>query len=200
MHAGDRCHHAGGGLVVGPGVDVDAAGWLRFAARADIRFDHGWGLEPGGARGCRELAAELAEDQVLCALLDEAERCGIPERGGPAVAENDLVAVGNAEQFAEAGLHARDQVLDRRLAVGGADDRGTCSREVGQLLGAHLGRAAAETSVGGQQVTGNCQLRHTAILGARHGRVDRGRSLRSFTACAEPKSLVRSAFKVKRYY
>ena len=57
----------------------------------------------GGVAGDRgELRRELAEHEVLGAPLDEAERGGIPERGAAAVAEQDLVAVGQREQLGEA--------------------------------------------------------------------------------------------------
>jgi hypothetical protein len=51
-------------------------------------------------------AANLEEnspkDQMLAAPLDEAEGGDVPEAGGAAVAEDDLVAVGQAEQVVQA--------------------------------------------------------------------------------------------------
>jgi hypothetical protein len=116
-----------------------------------VGADDGWRVQPRGGGGLRELAAELAEDQVLAALLDEGECGGIPERGGAAVAEHDLVAVGDAEQLAEAILNALHQVLHRSLPVGGAEQFCAHSREVLELFRSNLGWSAAESSVGGQQ-------------------------------------------------
>ena len=75
-----------------------------------------------GDRG-GELRAELAVGQVQRALVDQPERGGVPERRRPAVAEDDLVAVGHREQLAQPVAHPADQVLDRRLPVRGAEQR-----------------------------------------------------------------------------
>ena len=77
----------------------------------------------GAAAGGGELAAELAEDEVLAAALDQAEGRGIPERGRSAVADEDLVALRDAEERGELLAHAADEVLHRGLAVRGAEDR-----------------------------------------------------------------------------
>src|SRR5262249_37471326 len=47
-----------------------------------------------------ELRGELAEHEVLAALLDEPEDRGVPEHRRPAVAEQHLVAVGQANSSA----------------------------------------------------------------------------------------------------
>jgi hypothetical protein len=59
---------------VRPGVDVDTLDRLGDRARSGIRLAHVGRFEPrrGGRGG--ELAAELAEDEVLRALLDETGR------------------------------------------------------------------------------------------------------------------------------
>ena len=49
-----------------------------------------------------ELRGELTEAQVLALLADQAEGRDVPERRGAAVAQHHLVAVGQAEQLAEA--------------------------------------------------------------------------------------------------
>ena len=66
----------------------------------------------GGDRG--ELGGELAEHEVLGAVLDETERGGVPERGAPAVAEQHLVAVGEGEEVGEAGADAGRRPTARR--------------------------------------------------------------------------------------
>ena len=87
--------HAGRGLVVGERVEVDPGFGLGGGRRAGGGTDDGGVAQergPGGALG--ELRGELAEDEVLALLLDEPEDGGVPEGGGPAVAEDHLVAVG----------------------------------------------------------------------------------------------------------
>ena len=65
-----------------------------------------------------ELAAELAVGQVQRAIAHERQRRGVPEGGRAAVAERDLVAVGGAEELADAGAHAARRARGR--ASGGA--------------------------------------------------------------------------------
>jgi hypothetical protein len=88
---------AGRGLVVRPRDDVAPTGPLT-----------GSGALPGsaltidrvGQEGARRVVVsanfcgELAVGQVQRALTDQAERGRVPEGGGAAVAEDDLVAVG----------------------------------------------------------------------------------------------------------
>ena len=76
----DRVHDTGGRLVVGVGDDIDAVDCLECGAGAWLALRGARLVEPGsGSRGRRELAAELAEDLVVRAALDEAEDCGVPE-------------------------------------------------------------------------------------------------------------------------
>src|SRR5690606_5331644 len=98
-------------------INVDAVARDSLAARTRLGLDHVGGFKPGGAGSLRELAAELAKGQVLAALLDETKRRSIPERGRTAVAQNNLVALGDVEQLSQAILHPLHQVLHRRLAV-----------------------------------------------------------------------------------
>ena len=77
--------------------------------------------------------------------------------------EHDLVALGEVEQRAQSFADGSDDVLDRGLAVGGADDRGGASGDGVDLCGANLGGAAAEPAVSGNEVSG--QLRE----GSGHG-------------------------------
>ena len=59
----------------------------------------------GGDGG--ELGGELAVGEVQRAALDQAEGGGVPEGGGAAVAQRDLIAVGQREQLAQAGADLR---------------------------------------------------------------------------------------------
>jgi hypothetical protein len=98
--AGDRHGHAGRGLVVGQGVQVDVVARHGKRVGAHRRVDDLRLVEMrrGFGRG-RELGRELTEGQVLTASLDETERGRVPERGGAPVAQHDLVAVGQGEEL-----------------------------------------------------------------------------------------------------
>ena len=98
--ADDRRHHRGRGLVVRPGVDVHALlGHRRSAASPGRR------RSPTARRATarrRRPAANLAENSpnVRCWLssADQPVRRDVPERRRAAVAEHDLVALGQREQ------------------------------------------------------------------------------------------------------
>lgn len=162
--ADDRGHDAGRGLVVRVGVDVHALHRLECGEGAARCLDDVRGLEPRGRCGLGELRPELAEGQVLGTALDEAERGGVPERGRAAVAEDDLVALGDLEQVGEAGADAADQVLDGLLAVRGAEDRGAARHEGLELCAADLRRSAAEATVGGEEFGRDDDVCHAPIL------------------------------------
>jgi hypothetical protein len=151
-------------------VQVDAVLGDRLGVAARIRA-HDRGLAEMWRRGGRigELRGELTEHQVLAALLDEAERRDVPEDGGAAVAEHDLPPVRQREQRAEAGADRADEVLDRRLAVRGAQHRVLSVGERRDLLGADLRRSATESAVGGQQVGGNGDRGRVGAHGQQHG-------------------------------
>ena len=150
-----------------PGVDVDA----RLGARRRRACPGSALMTVGSPRNGAllgdggELARELAEGQVLGALADQAEGGDVPERGGAAVAEDDLVALGEAEQLGEALAHRADEVLHRRLAVRGAEHRAAERGEGLELLGADLGRAGAEPAVGGQEVGGDGDAWRRSVTG-----------------------------------
>ena len=95
-----------------------------------------------------ELGAELTERQVLAAFAHQAEGGDLPEGGGPAVAEDDLVAVREGEEVGEPAAQTSDLVLDRRLPVRGAEQRLPALGDRGGLLPADLARAGAEAPVG----------------------------------------------------
>ena len=158
----DRHGDARRGLVVGPRDHVDRGIGLRFGCAAGIGLDDDR-VADERVRGDRggELGAELAEGQVQRALVDESERRGVPERGRAAVAEDDLVAVGQREQLADAVADAADEVLHRRLAVRRAEQVAGVD-ECLQLLGAHLRRTGAEAAVLGLEFGGNRRVRPCA--------------------------------------
>ena len=173
------------GRTTGAMTPVEVSLWTHARMSADGSAT-GAGASPGsaattigaarnGARGRRgrELAAELAEDEVQRALADEAERGGVPERRRAAVAERDLIAVGRAEQLAEAGADAADELLDGLLAMRRPHDRGVVAGEVRELLRADLRGADTETAVGRSERLGDLELgarRHG--MGPRFGCVE----------------------------
>ncbi len=97
---------------------------------------------------------------MLGLVLDQAVGGDVPEGGGAAVAQDHLVPLGEGEQVAYALADPADQVLDRGLAVGGAQQGGTGGGERVERLRAHLGGASAESTVGGLDVSGNPDLSH----------------------------------------
>ena len=138
---------------MGVGVGIDA---LLGVARGERNQGAGPCLvdEGGGEVGCAlrrgsELRAEGTPGAESGARGDEAGAGGVPEGGGAAVAEHDLVAVGHAQEGAQALLQVGDDATHGGRAVGGAHEEG--SKEGFELVGAHLGGAAAEASVGGQE-------------------------------------------------
>ncbi len=106
-HPLDGGHDAGRGLVVGPRVDVDTGLGLRVRTGSGLALEDRRGAEERGLVGHRgELARELAEAEVLRALAHQPEGGDVPERRRATVAEDDLVAVGKAEQR-RPGPHGR---------------------------------------------------------------------------------------------
>ena len=120
-------------------------------------------VEVTGAR--RTAAANLTRTRrsrgAGCARSMSPKVSGVPEGGGAAVAEHDLVAVGQARAARPARCAARPPVnFTGRLAVAGAEVarcRGHGPRV--DRLGPDLGRSGAEPAVGGQQVGGDADLR-----------------------------------------
>ena len=113
-------------------VDVSFCG-QQYASTAALACGLGCGAR-AGSRSPRDPrggvppswpAANLDENSphTRCWLraLDQPERGRVPERGGAAVAEQHLVAVGEGEQLGDAGADAPDHRLHGRLAVAGAE-------------------------------------------------------------------------------
>ena len=162
----DRRHHARRSLVVRPRDHVGAASAAAQPTAA------GSGASPGsavtttgsprnGALGADrgELLRELTEGQVRRTLARRAERGRVPERGRAAVAERDLVPIGQREQLAQARANPRDERLDRLLAMRGAHHARALCGQTRRAPGAHLRRAAAETAVGRLELVGDDELR-----------------------------------------
>ena len=104
-------------------------------------------------------------------LADEPGCGGIPEGGRPAIAQGDLVAVGQAEELTESLTNPCDQVLHRRLAVRGPHQV-VLARQLGEGLGPHLRGAAAEAAVGRLQRIGDlnkCSCHGFNVLGGKAG-------------------------------
>lgn len=146
---------------MGEGVDVDTRLGRGLGVRARVGGDDGrLGQPRGQLGGLRELGRELAEREVLRLVPDQAVGRDVPERGGAAVAEDDLVALGQGEQRGDALAYLADQVLDRGLAVGGAEEGRAGGGQGVQRLHPHLGGARAESTVGGLDVSRNLDLSH----------------------------------------
>lgn len=109
------------------------------------------GLLGGGG----ELRPELPERQELCAVADEAEGRDVPERGRSAVAENDLIAVGQGEELRETRAEATHLGLHGLLAVRRAQVGAGHVEQPAHLLAAHLGRTRAEASIARQEIGGD---------------------------------------------
>src|SRR5690606_5523289 len=156
----DRHRDAGGRLVVGPGDRVDGRVGLRLRGAARIGLDdHRIADERVLGHRVGELRAELAVGEVQRPLVDQPERGGVPERGGAAVAEDHLIAVGQREQFPDAVADPADQVLHRRLAVRGAEQiarRGQCL----ELFGPDFRRPGSEPTVTGFEIGGDLEFSH----------------------------------------
>jgi hypothetical protein len=151
---------------VGQGVQVDARVGTGLGVAAERGGDHlGVVQVRGGAGGGGELGRELAEHQVLAAPLDQRERGQVPEQGGAAVAEGDLVAVGQVEQLGQPGPDAAHHRPHRGLAVAGAEEGGGGRGQGGHRLLADLGGAAAEAAVARPQVAGEGRDRGGFLVG-----------------------------------
>ncbi len=126
---------------MGEAVGVDAGQGLGLGPGAGLGGDD-LGIREvrcGGDRG-GELGGELAEDEVLAALLDEPERRRVPERGGAAVAEQHLVAVGQVEQLGQPVAQRGDHEARRGLAVARAQVVAAVGGQRGDGLGPNLRR------------------------------------------------------------
>ena len=170
MHRG---RDSGGGLVMGPAVGIHvfcvfgqsaAAGF----APVDDRILQEW----CGGRGVGEFGAERPVDAERCPPGDQRSAGHVPERRGAAVAQHDLVVVGNAEEFGQPRANRPDDLLDGGLAVRCAQNRGGAGVQRLHLFGTDLARSRTEASVLGQHGWGNRDGGHmnqpSPVNGLRH--------------------------------
>ena len=87
---------------------------------------------------------------------DERSTRHIPERGRAAVAKNDFIPVGDGEELSKTLANGPDELLDRRLAVGGAEQLGGAGVESLHLLRADFARTGAEPTIPWKHGFGNC--------------------------------------------
>ena len=107
------CDHVG--AVLSGGL------WVRGVAGGRLNHDR-FGQERSVPGAARDLRGELAVTQVQPALADDACDHRVPEGGRPAIAEQDLIAVGQLEQLAQPAAYPRDHLLDGLLSVRRAHD------------------------------------------------------------------------------
>ena len=156
LRSGQVHGHAGRGLVVGEGVEVDAllGDGLRMGAGSDE-------ITAGSARSgaAAEASANFEENSpnTRCWLVaDQAERRDVPEQRRAAVAEHDLPIVGQAEQ-GRCRREPAHHVFDRRLAVRRAQQWRAATTASTARGGPS--RVRTETAVLGQKIGGNRDVR-----------------------------------------
>jgi hypothetical protein len=152
----ERHHHAGRRLVVGERVDVDAVlGRRERVGSGGMTFD-GSPRCGAAADAAKNFDENSPNTQVLAALADQTERGGVPERRGrSAVAEQHLVAVGQAEQLGDVVAQRGHLEQHGRLAVARAEVLRSGRRRALRPPRADLRGAAPEASVGGEEVGGD---------------------------------------------
>ena len=142
--------------------------------------------------------------------VDQPEGGGVPERGGAAVAEQDLVAVGQGEQLGEAVAQLGDHELHRRLAVAGAEVVGRRRRPArrrprgGPWTGrSRSGRRAGRRSVGDGDV-GEVRSRPPRLAAtdpataAESDRANPSRAAPARCAVADPRATLHAAGRLSR--
>jgi hypothetical protein len=114
----DRHGDPGRGLVVRRAVRVHPELGGQGRRRAGLGLADRRLTQEGGVRDrLGELGPELAERGELPAVPDQPEGGDLPERAGPAIAEDHFVPVGQVEQRGDAPAQARDLVAHRPLPV-----------------------------------------------------------------------------------
>ena len=131
-----------------PAVSVHIFGELRQAIRARFaREDLRILKERRGLCGLGEFRAEGAVRAERRLAGDKRRAGDVPERAGAAVAQHDLIAVGNLEEIRQAFADGADHLLDRGLAVRGAQKIARARVERLDLLRTDFARPRAETSI-----------------------------------------------------
>ena len=87
---------------MGEAVGIDPFGCNSFGVIAGVCRDDLW-LAKVRCRsgGFAEFGGELAKVQVLASVLNQAKGCCIPKSSGSAVAEQNLVAIGQRKHLCE---------------------------------------------------------------------------------------------------
>ena len=135
--------------VAGLGLDDDRVGQERRAA-GDLR----------------ELARELATDQMQRALAHEAARRRRPRSAVvPPLPSSDLVAVGRENSSRSPARTRPTTALHRLLAVRRAHDRRARVGQAASASGRTFDGPAAEAPVGGLEVSGDLERRRRLVSG-----------------------------------
>ena len=140
-----------------PAVGVHVLGELGESIGSRFRAEN---LRLLKERGLVGLDGELLAERAVYAegrlAGDERSTRHIPERGRAAVAKNDFIPVGDGEELSKTLANGPDELLDRRLAVGGAEQLGGAGVESLHLLRADFARTGAEPTVPWKHGFGNC--------------------------------------------
>ena len=95
------------------------------------------------------------------AVIDEAKRGDVPERGSPAIAEHKPRKPSGNEKSSLSPARTRPtKRLDWLLAMGSAHERWVAWASRSNLLWSHLGRSRTEAAVGWFQVSRNQKFSH----------------------------------------
>src|SRR5687768_13460624 len=95
---------------------------------------------------------------MLAAPLDETEGQGVPESGGSADSEGNLISVGQREEVRDALPKTPDQVFHGGLAVARSKQAGGGLSQGGHGLGTDLGGAGTEPAVRRPELWGDDYL------------------------------------------
>ena len=154
--------HAGRGLVVGEGVRGRrrrSATDRRVGARRSVDDDRLAEVRRGGARPRRTWRRTRRTRGAGCARSMSPNVATSQNTVVPPLPRTTSQPSGRREQLGQAGAHAPDQRLHRRLAVRLVPrQRALAAASAVDGFGADLGRPAAEAAVGRQQVGGDADL------------------------------------------
>jgi hypothetical protein len=83
-----------------------------------ITVDHGWGIEPRGARRCDKLLPKLPEGQMRAARVDEGKSSRIPKSGRATVPQDNFVTVRQSVEVGQSSTNPSDEFTDWFLPMG----------------------------------------------------------------------------------